>query len=157
MVRCTHLLRRLWHLTCALLTLLDDAMRFLLHDRDTIFSQQLDRSICHLGLRVVKTPPQSPQANALCERLIGTLRRECLNFVIFLTENHVRRLLAAWILHYNHGRPHMSLGPGIPEPPPPLPVTLYAHRHRLPAHLRVVARSVLGGVPHEYGLAVEAA
>jgi len=67
----------------------DHTYRFLLHDRDSIFSQQLDQSIHNLGLRVLKTPPQTPQANALCERLLGTLRRECLDFVIPLTENHL--------------------------------------------------------------------
>ena len=51
-----------------------------IHDRDTIFSRDLDQGIRHLGLRVLKTPPQSPQANALCERLLGTARRECLDF-----------------------------------------------------------------------------
>jgi putative transposase len=135
----------------------DHSYRFLIHDRDSIFSRELDQRVQNLGLRVLKTPPQCPQANALCERLLGTLRRECLDFVIPLTENHVRRLLAAWLPHYNHSRPHMSLGPGIPQPPPPLPVMLHAHRHRLPAHLRVVARSVLGGLHHEYGLAEQAA
>jgi putative transposase len=137
--------------------LADHGYRFLIHDRDRIFSRDLDQRVQNLGLRVLKTPPHSPQANALCERLFGTMRRECLDFVILLTENHVRRLLAAWIPHYNHGRPHMSLGPGISELPPPLPVTLHAHRHRLPAHLRVVSRSVLGGLHHEYGLAEQAA
>ena len=131
--------------------------RFLIHDRDSIYSRELEHSIRNLGLRILKTPPQTPQANARCERLLGTLRRECLDFVIPLTANHVQRLLAAWIPHYNHGRPHMSLGPGIPQPPPPLLMTLHAHRHRLPAHLRVVSRSVLGGLHHEYGLAEQAA
>jgi putative transposase len=135
----------------------DHAYRFLIHDRDSIFSRQLDQYIDHLGLRVLKTPPQSPQANTLCERLLGTLRRECLDCVIPLTAHHVQHLLAAWVPHYNHGRPHMVLGPGIPQPPPSLPVTLHAHRHRLPAHLRVVARSVVGGLHHEYGLAARAA
>ena len=65
----------------------DHAYRFLLHDRDSIFSVPLDQSIRNLGLRVLKTPPQSPQANTLCERLIGTLRWECVDFVIPLTEN----------------------------------------------------------------------
>ena len=130
----------------------DHSYRFLLHDRDSIFSRELDQRAQNLGLRVLKTPPQRPQANALCERLLGTLRRECFDFVIPLTENHVRRLLAAWIPHYNHGRPHMSLGPGIPQPPPTLPVMLQAPRHRLPAHQRVVARSILHGLHHEYGL-----
>ena len=135
----------------------DHAYRVLLHDRDSIFSAQLDQHIRNLGLRVLKTPPQCPQANALCERLIGTLRRECLDFVIPLTAHHVQRLLAAWVPHYNHGRPHMSLGPGIPQPPPPLPMTRHARRHRLPAHRRVVARSVVGGLHHEYRLTAEAA
>jgi putative transposase len=128
----------------------DHTYRFLIHDRDMIFSRDLDQHLRHLGLRVLKTPPQSPQANALCERLIGTLWRECLDFVIPLTENHLRRLLDEWAAHYNKGRPHIALGPGSPQPPPSLRIRLQAHRHRLPAHLHVVARLVLGGLHHEY-------
>jgi transposase InsO family protein len=131
----------------------DHRYRFLIHDRDSIFSAQLDRSIPHLGVRVLKTPPQSPQANALCERLLGTLRRECLDYLIPLAENHLRGILAQWVPHYNTGRPHMSLGPGIPQAPPPLPVPLHVHRHQLPNHLRVVTRPILGGLHHEYRLA----
>jgi putative transposase len=130
----------------------DHAYRFLIHDQDSIFSAQLDRSIRHLGLRVLKTPPLSPQANALCERLIGTLRRECLDFMVPLSENHVRHILKQWVLHYNAGRPHMALGPSIPQPPASLPVPLQAHRHRLPPPVRVVAQSILGGLHHEYRL-----
>jgi transposase InsO family protein len=128
----------------------DHTYRFLIHDRDTIFSGDLDQSMRHLGLRVLKTPPRSPQANALCERLLGTLRRECLDFLIPLTEHHLRRLLQQWVPHYNAGCPHMSLGPSIPQPPIPVPVPLQPHRHRLPAHLRVVAHPILGGLHHEY-------
>jgi transposase InsO family protein len=135
----------------------DHTYRFLIHDRDSIFSQQLDQYIQHLGLKVLKTPPQSPQANALCERLIGTLRRECLDFLIPLTANHLRRLLHEWVQHYNGGRPHMALGPGIPQPPPSLPVCLHAHRHRLPKPLQVVACPILGGLHQEYGLKGQAA
>ena len=135
----------------------DHGDRFLIHDRDSIFSAQLDHSIRHLGLKVLKTPPQSPQANALCERLIGTLRQECLDFIIPLTEDHLRRLLDAWVPHYNAGRPHMALGPGIPQPPLSLPVPRHVHRHYLPPHMRVVARSILGGLHHEYALEAKAA
>jgi transposase InsO family protein len=71
----------------------DHGYRFLIHDRDAIFSRELDQHVRNLRLRVVKTPPHSPQANALCERLIGTLRWECLDFVIPLTENHLRRIV----------------------------------------------------------------
>ena len=135
----------------------DHTYRFLIHDRDTIFSRDLDQRVRHLGLRVLKTPPQRPQANALCERLLGTLRRECLDFLIPLTEHHLRRLLREWVRHYNAGRPHMALGPGIPQPPPQSPVPLQAHRHRLPTHLHVVARSILGGLHHEDRLEVKVA
>jgi transposase InsO family protein len=135
----------------------DHDYRFLMHDRDAIFSKQLDHRICNLGLRVLKTPPRVPQANAICERVLGTLRRECLDFLIPLTENHLRRLLHAWVRHYNGGRPHMSLGPGMPQPPSSLPVPLQAHRHRLPEHLRLVARPILGGLHHGYGLEKKAA
>ena len=100
--------------------------------------------MCHLGLRVLKTPPRSPQANVFCERLLGTLRRERLAFPIPLTENHLRRSLQAWVRHYNEGRPHTSMGPGIPQPPLSLPALLQDHRHRLPSHLRVAACLILG-------------
>ena len=109
-------------------------LSFPLHDRDSIFSQQLDQGIRHLGLECSRRR-RTPQANALCERLIGTLRRECLDFVIPLTENHLRRILHTWVPHYNEGRPHMALGPGMPQPPIALPVSLHRHRHGLPSTL----------------------
>jgi len=135
----------------------DHSYRCLIHDRDSIFSPQLDQQVRHLGLRVLKTPPQSPQANAICERLIGTLRRECLDFLIPRTENHLRRFLQQWVQHDNAGRPHMGLGPGIPQPPPQFPVPPQAHRHRIPEHLRVVACPILSGLHHEYKLEEKAA
>jgi transposase InsO family protein len=135
----------------------DHHYRFLIHDRDSIFSRELDQRVQNFGLRILKTPPHCPQANALCERLLGTLRRECLDFVIPLTEHHLRHLVHAWVRHYNAGRPHMSLGPGMPQPPPLLPAPLHTHRHRLSAQVRIVARPVLHGLHHEYELAAEAA
>jgi putative transposase len=130
----------------------DHRYRFLIHDRDAIFSQALDQSIGHLGLRVLKTPPQAPRANAICERVLGTLRRECLDFMIPLTASHLQGILKEWVPHYNAGRPHMALGPGVPQPPSSLPVPRQRHRHRLPAHLRVVPRSILRGLHQEYWL-----
>jgi putative transposase len=70
----------------------EEPYEHLLHDRDSIFSAELDESICRLGLRVLKSPPRSPKANSICERVIGTIRRECLDWVIPLSEAHcVRR------------------------------------------------------------------
>ena len=83
----------------------DHSYRFILHDHDAIFSLGFNESVAGLGLEVVTTPVHSPQANALCERLIGTLRRECLDWMIPLTEDHLRRTLWSWLPHYNRGRP----------------------------------------------------
>jgi putative transposase len=135
----------------------DHPYRFLIHDRDAIFSQALDQSIRHLGLRVLHTPPQAPQANAICERVLGTLRRECLDFMIPLTATHLQGILKEWVPHYNVGRPHMALGPGVPQPPSSLPVPLQRHRHRLPEHLHVVSQTILGGLHQEYSLEEKAA
>jgi len=127
--------------------------RFLIHDRDAIFSAELDRSIQNLGLRVLKTPYRAPQANAVCERVIGTMRRECLDWLIPLSESHLRGIVKEWAAHYNQGCPHMSLGPGVPDPPADIPVLLQNDRHSVGETLKVIARSVLGGLHHEYSLA----
>jgi hypothetical protein len=69
----------------------------------------------------------------------------------------VRRLLVEWVTHYNGGRPHMSLGPGIPQPSVSVPISLHKHRHWLAPPLPVVSRPVLGGLHHEYRLDQKAA
>jgi putative transposase len=130
--------------------IMEHATRRILHlnvtaHPDAIFSWDLDRRVRHLGLRVLKTLVRSPQANALCERLLGALRGECLDFLISLTEHHLRSLLREWGHHYNGGCPHMALGPGIPQPPPSVSVPPQAYRHCMPEHLRVVARLILLG------------
>jgi putative transposase len=68
----------------------DHPYRFVIHDRDSIFSQDLDRGVKAMGVRVLRTPIRAPKANAVCERLGGSLRRECLDFLIPLTERHLR-------------------------------------------------------------------
>jgi hypothetical protein len=72
----------------------DHEYRFIIHDHDAIFSAELDASLTLLGLEVITTPVRSPQANSLCERLIGTLRRECLDWIIPLSEG---------VLEQSHG------------------------------------------------------
>jgi putative transposase len=125
--------------------------RFLIHDRDSIFSRELDQAVATMGVRVLRTPPQAPKANSVCERLIGTIRRECLDFLIPLGQRHLKHILNHWVLHYNHGRVHMNLGPGIPAPLFPAPPQT-EHRHRLPGGHRVRRKAVLGGLHHEYWL-----
>ena len=89
-------------------------------------------------------------ANAYCERLVGTVRRECLDFMIPLGEKHLSRILAEWVTHYNQGRPHSSLGPGIPEPVEMLLPTQAHSRYFSSDMHKVVARPILGGLHHEY-------
>lgn len=131
--------------------------RFVLLDRDILFSQEVRQCIEHLGVEVLQTPAQAPKANAFCERLVGTLRRECLDFLIPLSENHARRALFAFRDFYNRARPHASLGPGVPEPSEDVPAPPREHRHRLPGDSRIVSIPILGGIHHDYRLVRDAA
>jgi hypothetical protein len=86
------------------------------------------------------------------ERLIGTVRRECLDFMIPLHERQLRGTLRSWVAHYNKGRPHSSLGPGTPEPPTTQHLSQLHPRHRLPRDCRITVEDILGGLHHEYQL-----
>ena len=97
----------------------------------------------------LRTPVRAPKANSVCERLGGSLRRECLDFLIPLNERHLKMTVKEWGIHYNRGRPHSSLGPGLPEAQPgqysgKWPQTQTAGR--LPRCETIV----LGGLHHEY-------
>jgi putative transposase len=128
----------------------DHAYRYVIHDRDGIYSKDLDHGLESMGVRVLRTPVRSPKANGYCERLVRTAHRECLDFLIPLSENHLKRTVVEWVAHYNHGRRYSSLGPGIPAPltavPPASP-----NRHE------IVAKPVLGGLHHDYSLSKVAA
>jgi len=129
----------------------EKAHRFVIHDRDTIYSPELGSALKAMGLSILKTPFRAPQANAFCERLVGTIRRECLDFLIPIHERHLRRILQEWVTHYNRGRPHASLGSGIPDPSGDI-MAPRSSGHRTPCGHRVVGSSVLGGLHHEYRL-----
>jgi transposase InsO family protein len=129
----------------------DEGYRFVIHDRDRIYSRDLDAALRTLGLAVLKTPYKTPQANAICERWIGSARRECLNFMIPISEAHIRQTLKCWVEHYNTARPHSSLGPGTPDPSSPK-ANIQAQRHGISKDYRVAVTSILGGLHHEYRL-----
>jgi putative transposase len=129
----------------------DQPHRWVIHDRDSIYSDGVDATVAAMGLTILKTPVRVPQANAFCERLIGTIRRECLDWLIPLGERHIRRILQSWVAHYNRGRPHASLGPDVPDPPSDR-LSEPSHRHHLPGGHRVTAAPILGGLHHEYRL-----
>jgi putative transposase len=135
----------------------DHPFRFSIHDRDSIFSTEVDHDPNTFGLKTLRTPVRAPQANAYCERLIGTIRRECLDFVIPLGGKHLRRIMREGVIHYNQGRPHSSLGPGLPESAKTSSLPINRTRHRLPNDATVTATKILGGLHHEYALQTRAA
>ena len=71
----------------------DHSYRFVLHDQDSIFSRELDQKVTTMGVRVLQTPVRAPEANSICERFGGTLRRECLNFFSPWNERHLELIL----------------------------------------------------------------
>jgi hypothetical protein len=123
-------------------------LKFLIRDRGGQFTDAFDTVFADAGLRVIKSPPQAPKANAHCERLIGTLRREILDRMLILNEQHLRRTLTRYLEHYNTARPHRGIGqlsPAQAETGPPTPIDLTSHR--------VHHRAILGGLINEYQIA----
>jgi putative transposase len=118
--------------------------RFLIHDRDSKFTAAFDEVFRSEGIRTIRTPVRAPRANAFIERWIGTVRRECLDWVLIVNRRHLERVLPAYVRHYNEHRPHRSLNQRPPiEPLPPETETVVA--------LDLVRRrDVLGGLIHEY-------
>jgi putative transposase len=117
------------------------APRYLLRDRDAVYGVAFSRRVQTMGIHEVKTAARSPWQNPYVERLIGTLRRECLDHVVVLNEPHLRRLLRGYLIYYHGARTHLSLEKDAPEPRPV-------------EHLddgRIVETPMVGGLHHRYG------
>jgi putative transposase len=96
-------------------------VRFLIHDRDAKFSGSFDEVFASEGVGVIRTPIEAPNANAFCERWIGTARAECLDWILALGRRHLERVLRTYVRHYNEARPHRGIGlltPAGDRPPP---------------------------------------
>ena len=133
----------------------EGAYGYLIRDRDRIYVKHMDESTKALGVNVLRSPLESPKANAICERVIGTICRECLDWMILLSEVHLRSILKSWVGHYNMGRPHSALGPGVPDPPKGVADIPKVHsRHRLAAGALVLEELLLGGLHHEYSVVI---
>jgi putative transposase len=114
--------------------------RFLLRDRDSKFGKHFDRAATGVGIRVIRTPVQAPRANAVCERFLGSVRRECLDHVLVLGDRHLEHVLAEYVRYFNAERPHQGLAQQIPT------------GAAKPANTngRVVETPVLQGLHHAY-------
>ena len=118
----------------------DQTPRFLLRDRDGIYGEYFRHRVKHMGIDEVLIAPRSPWQNAYVERLIGSIRRECLDHVIVFNEEHLHRILAEYFDYYHQARAHLSLDRNSPIPRPVDP----------PENGKVVARAYLGGLHHCY-------
>jgi putative transposase len=116
---------------------------FLIRDRDRKFTAAFDEIFRSEGIRVIRTPVAAPRAKAHAERWVGSVRRECLDWILIVSRKHLERVLREYVAHYNTHRPHRSL-----EQRPPLlkTVPVSAHHHEC----RVRRRDRLGGLIHEY-------
>ena len=94
----------------------DTAPRFLLRDNDPKFGAEFKRCVDSLAIEEVTTAPRSPWQNAFCERLIGSIRRECLDHFVILNAQHLRRILQSYVAYYHGSRTHRSLENDCPDP-----------------------------------------
>src|SRR5207248_5608474 len=121
--------------------------RFLIRDRDSKFTRDFDAVFASEGIRIVKTPVRAPKANAIAERFVGTVRRECLDWLLITGRRHLERALRVYIHHYNSHRPHRSCDLAPPDPTTPSLQTIDAGGTRLHR------RDRLGGLIREYSIA----
>ena len=116
----------------------------LIHDRDRVYGGDVRQRAAALGVETMLTPVRAPRANAVAERAIGTLRRECLDYVIPLDERHLRTILAEYVAYYNEDRPHRTLRLQTPQP------QARSRAGPAPPFQAIRARPVLGGLHHVY-------
>ena len=119
------------------------APRFLIRDNDGKFGAQFARVAATTRIDIVRTPIRAPRANAIVERFLGSVRRECLDHVLILSERHLLRVLRAYSTYFNTARPHQGLGQAMPEQDALTGAVSSPER-------RVRAFPVLGGLHHDY-------
>ena len=121
-------------------------IRFLIRDRGSNFTASFDAVFQAIGARILRTAVQAPRMNAICERLVGTLRRELLDRVLILGERHLRAVLAEYQAHYNMARPHQGIAQRVPDDEPDAPRATVTDVPRR----QIRRKPVLGGLINEY-------
>jgi putative transposase len=118
----------------------DTAPQFLLRDRDGIYGRKFRRRVASLDIEQVLTSPRSPWQNSYVERVIGSIRRECLDHVIVFNDQHLRQVLREYLDYYHRTRTHLGLEKDCPE----------TREVEPPSFGPVLSQSVLGGLHHRY-------
>ena len=91
--------------------------KFLLRDNDAKFGAAFASIARASGIKIIRTPVQAPRANAICERFLGSVRRECLDHLFIVGEHHLHQVLHSYSRYFNQARPHQGIQQAIPEPP----------------------------------------
>jgi transposase InsO family protein len=119
---------------------MDEVPSYLVRDRDGTYGRQISRQVKVLGIQEVVTAPRSPWQNGYAERVIGSIRRDCLDHVIVLGEGQLKRVLSEYTDYYNRVRTHLSLEKDAPE----------TRASQTPEQGRVIKFPRVGGLHHEY-------
>ena len=119
------------------------SVKFLIRDRAGQFTGSFDAVFTGEGIRILASPPQAPRANAICEQMIGSLRREVFDRLLIVNEHHLRRVLTEYLLHYNAARPHRGLGQLAPAQAHARPPEINLAEHR------IRRKQVLSGLIHK--------
>jgi len=117
--------------------------RFLICDNDDKYGERFEHAVEGAGVELIHTPPYAPKANARCERFIGSVRRECLDHILILSEKHVRRVIHEYCDFFNRARPHQGIDQQIPIPSSRTDLSKHARR-------KVIGVPVLNGLHHDY-------
>jgi len=92
------------------------APQYLMHGNDSKYGTRFSLMISSSGIRELAIPPHSPNLNAICERFIGSLRRECLDHMLILNKRHLHTIVKQYVLYFNQARLHQGIGQHLPDP-----------------------------------------
>jgi transposase InsO family protein len=121
-------------------TVLGGGPKYLIRDNDTKFGPIFQKVADDTSIKLLKTPVEAPKANSICERFVGSVRREALDHLLIVSERPLSRILKAYVEYFNHSRPHQGIEQAIPPP----------KQNDAPLDGKVISFPVMGGLHHHY-------
>ncbi len=116
--------------------------KYLIRDRDSKYAMHFSAVAVSSGIKELKTPYRTPQANGVCERLMGSLRRECMDHILIHDDKHLRQVVNEYIAYFNRERPHQGIDQRIPDQ--------YELPRSKPTSGGIISKAILGGLHHSY-------
>ena len=116
--------------------------KYLIRDRDSKYATHFSAVAVSSGIKELKTPYRTPQANGVCERFMGSLRRECMDHILIHDDKHLRQVVNEYTAYFNQERPHQGIDQRIPDQ--------YDLTKSKPTRGQVISKAILGGLHHSY-------